>query len=99
MGSQRAMSSPSSLRPVLAVYAAFTVLVLALLVVDLGVFHRRRTPSPCAKPPSGAVWFALAMLFAGVVYGFAHWRLSSIPDSPPSRRNAGKMAAQPRSST
>jgi len=55
VGSQRAMSL--TLFPFAQYwqyYAAFTVLVLALLVVDLGVFHRRRTPSPCAKPPSGA---------------------------------------------
>ena len=77
-------------------YAAFTVLVLALLVVDLGVFHRRAHAISMREAALWcAVWFALAMLFAGVVYGFAHWRLSVDPRfaSIPGW-NAGKMAAQ-----
>jgi len=82
-------------------YAAFTVLVLALLVVDLGVFHRRAHAISMREAALWcAVWFALAMLFAGVVYGFAHWRLSVDPrfaSIPAGMRE--RWPRKPRSST
>jgi tellurite resistance protein TerC len=77
-------------------YAAFTVLVLVLLAVDLGVFHRRAHAIRFREAALWcAVWFTLAMLFAGIVYSFAHWRLSADPRfAALPGWNPGKMAAQ-----
>lgn len=76
-------------------YASFTGAVLALLALDLGVFHRdshevgfREAAAWCA------VWVTLALLFNAALYVYALWsfpqdpRLIAVPGFDP------KMAAQ-----
>jgi tellurite resistance protein TerC len=49
--------------------AGFTVLVLAMLALDLGVFHRRPHEVRIREALIwSVVWIALAFMFAGVVY-------------------------------
>jgi tellurite resistance protein TerC len=53
-------------------WLGFIVLVLALIALDLGVFHRRPHAVKITEAAGwSAAWFALAMLFAA---GLAHWR-------------------------
>ncbi len=58
-------------------YAAFTVLVLGLIALDLGVFHRK-AHAPSMKESLGftALWVSVGLSFAGVVYwGYEHHAL------------------------
>jgi tellurite resistance protein TerC len=51
------------------VYAGFVALVLVLLALDLGVFHRKaHAPSMRESIAWTAFWIFLALLFAGAVY-------------------------------
>ncbi len=53
-------------------WAGFILCVLVFLALDLGVFHRRARVIGFGEALAwSALWFALAMLFAGAM---AHWR-------------------------
>jgi tellurite resistance protein TerC len=53
-------------------WAGFILCVLVFLALDLGVFHRRARVIRFGEALAwSALWFALAMLFAGAM---AHWR-------------------------
>ena len=53
-------------------WAGFILCVLAFLALDLGLFHRRARVVKFREAAAwSAVWFALAMAFAGAM---AHWR-------------------------
>jgi len=61
-------------------YAAFTALVLALLAVDLGVFHRKaHTVSVREAAGWSVMWVALALLFNLFAYYFMTGRLAADP--------------------
>ena len=67
-------------------YAAFTGGVLALLAVDLGVFHRDAHEVGFREAAAwSAVWISLALAFAVALYHYAAWafvrspRLAAIP--------------------
>ncbi len=71
-------------------YAAFTALVLALLALDLGVFHRDAHAVSIREASIWTlVWISLALLFNGVLWQYAHWkfpldpRLLAIPGFDP----------------
>ena len=58
--------------PQLGMWTGFGVFVLAMLALDLGVFHRRsHTVSMKEALTWSGVWIALALLFNAVVW---HWR-------------------------
>ena len=60
-------------------YAGFTVLILGLLALDLGVFHRPgHAVSLRASALWSAVWVALALLFGLGLWQFAHWHLPQV---------------------
>jgi tellurite resistance protein TerC len=61
-------------------YAAFTGLILSLLVLDLGVFHRKaHAVSIKESAVWSVVWFSLAVAFGGVLYYYA---LTTFPSDP-----------------
>lgn len=61
-------------------YAAFTVFVLAMLLLDLGVFHRKaHVVSIKESVVWSAVWFSLALAFNAIFYFYA---LSTFPTDP-----------------
>ena len=71
-------------------YAAFTGLVLFLLFLDLGVFHRKAHVVSFREAGTWtAVWITLALLFNVGFYYFAQWafahdpRLIALPDFDP----------------
>ncbi len=71
-------------------YAAFTALVLALLALDLGVFHRDAHAVSIREASIWtAVWISLAMVFNVVLWQYALWafaqneRLLGIPGFDP----------------
>jgi tellurite resistance protein TerC len=71
-------------------YAAFTALVLALLALDLGVFHRDAHAVSIREASIWTlVWISLALLFNVVLWQYAHWkfpldpRLLAIPGFDP----------------
>jgi tellurite resistance protein TerC len=71
-------------------YAAFTALVLALLALDLGVFHRHAHAVSIREASIWTlVWISLALLFNVVLWQYAHWkfpldpRLLAIPGFDP----------------
>ena len=50
-------------------YVGFTIFVLSMLSLDLGVFHRKaHVVRPKEAGTWVAVWFTLAMIFAGIIY-------------------------------
>lgn len=56
-------------------YAAFTLFVLGMLALDLGVFHRRAHEVSTREALTwSAVWTAIAIGFAGVLYGYCTWK-------------------------
>ena len=58
-------------------YAAFTVFVLAMLAIDLGVFHRREHVVSAREAARwSAVWIALAMVFNVLLYQFTAARFT-----------------------
>ena len=58
-------------------YLAFTVFVLLLLVVDLGVFHRHaRAVSIRESTTWSAVWISLALLFNAGLYLYTHHKFT-----------------------
>jgi tellurite resistance protein TerC len=61
-------------------YASFLVLVLALLALDLGVFHREaREVSFREAGVWTALWIGLALLFNLLLWQYAHWRFPQDP--------------------
>lgn len=72
-------------------YAAFTLFVLFLLALDLGVFHRQAHEVSFREAATwSVVWVALALLFNFLLYQYALWkfpqdaRLVAIPGFDPS---------------
>lgn len=71
-------------------YAAFTLLVLMLLALDLGVFHRKAHVVGFREAGMWVcIWVALALAFNYGLHEYAHWRfpqverLMSIPGFDP----------------
>ena len=61
-------------------YLGFTALILVLLAVDLGVFHRRsHTISVREAARWSVVWIALSLVFNFAFYGYAQYALSHDP--------------------
>lgn len=70
-------------------YAAFTLFVLGMLALDLGVFHRRAHEVSTREALTwSAVWTALALGFAGVLYGYCLW---NFPLDPRLSGNSGSL--------
>ncbi|HEU4709947.1 MAG TPA: TerC family protein [Pyrinomonadaceae bacterium] len=72
-------------------YLGFTVFVLFLLALDLGVFHRQAHEVSFREAATwSAVWIALALLFNLLLYQYALWkfpqdpRLMAVPNFDPS---------------
>ena len=61
-------------------YGLFTLFVLGLLALDLGVFHRK-THVVSAKEAFAwtMVWISLAIAFCAALYFYAQWKLSLDP--------------------
>ena len=60
-------------------YAAFTGLVLLLLALDLGVFHRKAHAVSFREAAIwSTVWIALSLLFNYWLYQYALWRLPQV---------------------
>ncbi len=58
-------------------YAGFTLFVLALLAIDLGIFHRRAHAVSVREAVRwSAVWIALALVFNVLLYRYAAARFS-----------------------
>ena len=71
-------------------YAAFSVFVLAMLALDLGVFHRHAHVVSFKESAAwSVVWISLALLFNLLLYWYAGWkfeqdhRLLAIPGFDP----------------
>ncbi|MFT3743848.1 MAG: TerC family protein [Pyrinomonadaceae bacterium] len=71
-------------------YAAFLVFVLAMLALDLGVFHRKEHSVSFKEAAAwSGVWISLALIFNTLFYYYAAWkfpqdeRLMSIPGFEP----------------
>lgn len=61
-------------------YAAFTGFVLLLLVVDLGVFHRKAHAVSFREATTWSiVWIALSLGFAFLLYQYALWKFPQDP--------------------
>jgi tellurite resistance protein TerC len=62
-------------------YAGFAVFVLAMLALDLGVFHRDAHEVSVREAATwSVVWVALALLFNYLFYLYASWRLPQVPE-------------------
>ncbi len=73
-------------------YAGFVALVLVLLALDLGVFHRRAHVVSVREALGwSAFWIALGLAFAGFIYaGYEnHWLGLGADPRPDDRRPAG----------
>jgi tellurite resistance protein TerC len=61
-------------------YAGFTLFVLVLLSLDLGVFHRKaHTVSFREAAAWTTVWISLALTFNVLLYFYARWRFANSP--------------------
>jgi tellurite resistance protein TerC len=61
-------------------YAGFTVFVLVVLALDLGVFHREAHEVSAKEAAAwSVVWVALALLFNFLFYRYAQWQLPQVP--------------------
>jgi tellurite resistance protein TerC len=61
-------------------YAAFTGFVLLLLVVDLGIFHRKAHAVSFREATVWSiVWIALSLSFAFLLYQYALWKFPQDP--------------------
>jgi tellurite resistance protein TerC len=61
-------------------YAGFTVFVLAMLALDLGVFHRDAHEVTVREAATwSVVWVALALAFNFAFYLYASWHLPQVP--------------------
>lgn len=62
-------------------YAGFTLFVLIMLALDLGVFHKNAHEVSIKESAIwSAVWIGLALVFNVLFYYFAEWRLESAPE-------------------
>jgi len=60
-------------------YAGFTAFVLAMLALDLGVFHRQAHEVSVREAATwSVVWIALALAFNYGFYHYANWRLPQV---------------------
>ncbi len=60
------------------VYAGFTVFVLAMLALDLGVFHKKaHVVSVKEASIWTTVWISLALVFNFLFYKYAYWRFTT----------------------
>lgn len=65
-------------------YVGFTVLVLVLLALDLGVFHKDAHRVAFKEAATWCVvWISLALLFNLALYQYALWKFSHDPRFPP----------------
>jgi tellurite resistance protein TerC len=63
-------------------YLAFTGLVLLLLALDLGVFHRKAHAVSFREASVwSVVWIALALTFNYLLYQYAQWRFPAQPEA------------------
>jgi tellurite resistance protein TerC len=61
-------------------YVGFTLFVLGMLALDLGVFHRRAHEVSTSEALTwSVVWTAIALGFAGVLYGYCVWKFPLDP--------------------
>lgn len=61
-------------------YLAFTVFVLSLLALDLGVFHKNAHEVSFKEASIWtSIWIGLALLFNYMFYKYAFWRFSTDP--------------------
>lgn len=61
-------------------YALFTVMVIGLLALDLGVFHRKAHVVGTREAFAWVcVWFSLAMIFCFVFWKYAQWKFPHDP--------------------
>lgn len=61
-------------------YAAFTLFVLGMLALDLGVFHRQAHEVSAREAVTwSVVWTAIAFGFAAVLYGYCLWKFPLDP--------------------
>jgi tellurite resistance protein TerC len=79
---------------VVGLWVGFALLVLALLALDLGVFHRRaRVVTLREALVFSGVWIGVALAFNGVVYAAYehHWFGLDLPGTEPDGRPAAVM--------
>lgn len=76
-------------------YAAFTGLVILLLLLDLGIFHRDAHAVSFKEASAWtAVWITLALIFNYLLYLYCKWKFVSLPpDVWQSTGDAGALAA------
>ncbi|MER3416737.1 MAG: hypothetical protein C4297_11075 [Gemmataceae bacterium] len=68
------------------VIVGFHLLIVALLALDLGVFHRRAHVVGMAEAALWSIlWVALALGFAGLIYFGWHWWHPGEPDAGPEK--------------
>ena len=61
-------------------YGVFTVFVVAMLALDLGVFHRRAHEVSLREAISwSAVWVSLALVFCMLLYLYCDWKFAPDP--------------------
>lgn len=61
-------------------YGAFTLFVLAMLALDLGVFHRNSKEVSFREAMSwSAVWVSLALGFCLLLYWYCEWKFALDP--------------------
>ena len=61
-------------------YLAFVGLVIALLAVDLGIFHRKAHAVGFREAATWSViWIALSLLFNLLLYKYSFWKFSQDP--------------------
>ena len=62
-------------------YAGFTLFVLAVLALDLGVFHKEAHEVGMREAAAwSVVWVVLALAFNYLFYLYAAWRLPQVPE-------------------
>jgi tellurite resistance protein TerC len=62
-------------------YAGFTLFVLCMLALDLGVFHRQAHAVSFKEAAGWTVaWISLALVFNVLLYLYASWRFASSPE-------------------
>lgn len=62
-------------------YAGFTALIVGLLALDLGVFHRKAHVVTMKESLGwSVVWITLGLSFGALLWQYAHWRLPQVPE-------------------
>ena len=80
--------------PTAWIYACFVVLVLGLLALDLGVFHRRaHQPSMRAAAGWTAVWIGVALIFGLAVIWLYDHRIAGLGEATPILGRPGETQA------